>query len=122
MELMRRMSMYALRHISCTCASILMSYVKWNPTFFSVVENDMTLCPNEREVRLKFCVHLFGRIRRHSVFFIIQLELVFNHPIFDIRNACFHRRNSDMNLLGKNRGLDLNVISKQVDTQRMSFD
>ena len=28
----------------------------------------MTLCPNEREVQFKFCVHLFGRIRRHSVF------------------------------------------------------
>ena len=27
----------------------------------------MTLCPNEREMQLKFCVHLFGRIRRHSV-------------------------------------------------------
>ena len=26
-----------------------------------------------------------------------------------------------MNMLGKNRGFDLNVISKQVDT-RMSFD
>ena len=28
----------------------------------------MTLCPNEREVPFKFCVHLFGRTRRHSVF------------------------------------------------------
>ena len=27
-----------------------------------------------------------------------------------------------MNMLGKNRGIDLNVISKQVDTQRISFD
>ena len=27
-----------------------------------------------------------------------------------------------MNMLGKNRGFDLNVISKQVDAQRMSFD
>ena len=27
-----------------------------------------------------------------------------------------------MNMLGKNRGFDLNVISKQVDTQRMPFD
>ena len=27
-----------------------------------------------------------------------------------------------MNMLGKNRGFDLNVISKQVDTQRMLFD
>ena len=27
-----------------------------------------------------------------------------------------------MNKLGKNRGFDLNVISKQVDTQRMLFD
>ena len=28
----------------------------------------MTLCPNEREVQFIFCVHLFGRIKRHSVF------------------------------------------------------
>ena len=27
-----------------------------------------------------------------------------------------------MNMLGKNRGFDLNVISKYVNTQRMSFD
>ena len=46
----------------------LMSSVKWNPRFFAVEVNDMTLCPNEREVQFKFCVHLFGRIRRHSVF------------------------------------------------------
>ena len=54
--------------MSCTCASILMSSVKWNPRLIAVVENDMTLCPNESEVQFKFCVHLFGRIRRHSVF------------------------------------------------------
>ena len=35
---------------------------------FAPVENDMTLCPNEREVQFKFFVYLFGRIRRHSVF------------------------------------------------------
>ena len=35
--------------------------------FFAVVENDATLCPNERKVRLKFCVHLFGGLRRHCV-------------------------------------------------------
>ena len=45
--------------MSCTCASILMSSVRRNPRFFPVVENDMTLWPNEREVQLKFCVHLF---------------------------------------------------------------
>ena len=28
----------------------------------------MTLDPNEREVHLKFCAHLFGLMRRHSVF------------------------------------------------------
>ena len=54
--------------MSCTCASIIMTSVKLNPSFFAVVENDVTLCPNEREVQFKFCVHLFGRIRRHSVF------------------------------------------------------
>ena len=27
---------------------------KWNPRFFAVVENDMTLRPNEREVQLNF--------------------------------------------------------------------
>ena len=67
MELIRRMSMYALRQMSCTCASILMSSVKWNLRFFAVVENDTTLCPKEI-VQFKVCVHLFGRIRRHSFF------------------------------------------------------
>ena len=57
-----------LRHMSYTCATILMSSVKWNPSFFAVVENDMTLCPNEREVQFKSCVHLFERIRRHSIY------------------------------------------------------
>ena len=37
-----------------TCASILMSSVKWNPKFSAVVENDIALCPNEREVQFKF--------------------------------------------------------------------
>ena len=68
MELMRPMSVHALRHMSCTCASILMSSVKWNPRFFAVVENDMTLRPNEIEVQFNFFLHLFGHIRRHSVF------------------------------------------------------
>ena len=68
MELMRRMSMHTLQKISCTCASILMSSVKWNPGISAVVENDLTLCPYEREVQFKFCLHLFGRMRRHSVF------------------------------------------------------
>ena len=45
-----------------------------------------------------------------------------SEAVFDIRNAYFHRRNSAMNMLGKNRGFDLNVISKQVDTQKMSLD
>ena len=30
--------------------------------FFSVVDNDMTLCPFERNVWLGVSVHLFGRI------------------------------------------------------------
>ena len=68
MELMRHMSLYTLWHMSCTCVSILVSSVKWNLWFFAVVENDMTLCPNEREVQFIFCVHLFGRIRRHFFF------------------------------------------------------
>ena len=43
----------------CTCASILMSFVKWNPRFFAVVKNDMTLCPDEREVQFKsLCIYL----------------------------------------------------------------
>ena len=59
----------------CTCESILMSSVKLNPRFFAVVENDMTLCPNEKEVQFNFCVHLFGRIRRHSVFSLFNCNL-----------------------------------------------
>ena len=68
MELMRRMSLYALRQMSCTCASTLISSVKWNPRFFAVVENDMILCPNERELQFKFFVHLFECIRGYSIF------------------------------------------------------
>ena len=56
MVLMRRMSMYALWQMSCTCASILMSSVSGIRGFLAVVENDMTLCPNEMEVQHKFCV------------------------------------------------------------------
>ena len=74
MELMRRMSMKTLRHMSCTCESILMSSVKWNPRFFAVVENDMTLCPNERSAIYNFA-HLFGRIRRHCIFLSFKYNL-----------------------------------------------
>ena len=93
--------------------------VKWNPVFYAVVVYDMTLCPNEREEYFKFCVHLFGRMIRLSVYSSFNYYLI---SIVYIRNACFHRRNNAMNMFGNNRGLDLNVISKQVDTQRMSFD
>ena len=93
--------MQTLRQMSCTCATIMMSSEEWNPRFFAVVEN-MTLCLNERQVWLKFCVHLFGHnIRRHFTFFIIQLELVLNHPIFYIINACFRRRIRAMNMMGR---------------------
>ena len=104
-----------MQQMSCTCSLILMPSVKWNPRYFSVVENDMTLCPNEREVQFKFGVYLFGRIRRHSVF------LLFNCSLFSIIHFLYIR-NSAMNMLGKNRRFDLNVISQQVDTQRMLFD
>ena len=67
MEQMRHMSMYTLWQMTCTCVSIVMSSVKWNPRFFAVVENDMTLRPSEREVQFTFSVHLFGHIRRHLV-------------------------------------------------------
>ena len=53
--------------MSCTCASILISFVNRIRGFFAVGENDITLRPNEREVQFKFGVHLFGHIRRHSV-------------------------------------------------------
>ena len=53
-----------------------MSFVKWNPRFFAVVENDMTLCPSEREVQFKFCVHLIGCIRRHYVFSSFNCNLL----------------------------------------------
>ena len=54
-------------------------------------------------------------------FFLDQLFFL-NHHIFYIINACFHRKNSAMNMLGKNRRFDLNVISKQVDTLKISPD
>ena len=43
----------------------------------------MTLRPNKREVQFKFCVHLFGSTRKHSIFFIDKLLHAFNHLIFD---------------------------------------
>ena len=52
-----------------------MSTLKWNQMYFAAVENDMPLCPNEREVQLKFCVHLFGRIR-HSVLFFVLFSII----------------------------------------------
>ena len=73
----------------------------------------MSLCPNEREIRLKFCAHLCGRIRRHSIFHRTTVTYI------QSSNACFNRKNSAMNMLRENMCLDLNVISKQVDTQRM---
>ena len=72
---MRRMSMLSLRHMSCTRASIIMSSVKWNPWIFAVVENDMTFCPNETKMQFRFCVHLFGRMRRNSFFLSFQRKL-----------------------------------------------
>ena len=41
--------------------------VKWNSRFFAVVEDNVTLCPNKREVQFNSCVHLFGHIKRHYV-------------------------------------------------------
>ena len=61
--------------MSCTCTSILTSSVKLNQRFFAVVENDMTLCPNEREVKYIFFVHLFARMRRNSVFSSFNCDL-----------------------------------------------
>ena len=52
-----------------------MSYVKWNPRYFAVVENDMTLCPDEREVQLKFFVHLYFYIIIILVFIIYVLYI-----------------------------------------------
>ena len=51
---------------------------KWNLRSFAVVENDMTLCPNEREVQL---IRTYKKI---FSFFIVQLLFDFNHPIFHI--------------------------------------
>ena len=39
-----------IAQMSCTCASIPMSSVKWNPRFFAVVENYVTLCSNESAI------------------------------------------------------------------------
>ena len=81
----------------------------------------MTLCANERKVQFKFFVHLFGRIRRHSIF------SSFNRYLFSIIQfftSEMHISTEEKRYIhvGKNRCFDLNVISKQVDIQRMSFD
>ena len=44
---------------------------KMESEVFAVVENDMTLCPNEREVQFKFYVNLLYKKTFH--FFIGQL-------------------------------------------------
>ena len=46
--------------------------------FFAVIENDI-LCPNEREVQLKFCVQLFGRIIQFNSIHSIQNIPFFHH-------------------------------------------
>ena len=48
---------------------------KMGSEVFAVVENDMTLCPNEREVQFKLCVHLFGHVRKHSFFSSLNCNL-----------------------------------------------
>ena len=49
MELMRHMSMKALRHVLYMCVNYhVMCEMEYK--VLAVVENDMTLCPNEREV------------------------------------------------------------------------
>ena len=98
-----------------------MSSVIWNPSFIAVVENDITLCPNERDAQFKFCVHLFGRVRRPFVFSSYNRKLFSNIQFFT-SEMCYNRRKSAMNMMGKNRGFDLNFISKQVENQRMSSD
>ena len=92
-----------------------MSSLKENLRFFAVAKNDMTLCPSERKVLLKFYVHLFGHIRRQTVLSSFNCNL-FSIIKFFISTMHVSTRNRAMNMLGKNRGFDLNVISKQVDT------
>ena len=58
MELMRHMSMSAMRQMCIICASVIMSSVKWNPRIFAVMGNDITLCPNEREEHLILCAFI----------------------------------------------------------------
>ena len=84
---MRRMSMHNLRQMSCTCASILMSSGRWNPRIFAAVEDDMTSCSDEREVQFKFCVHLFGRIGRHSAYssFICNLFSIIQYFTYEMQ-------------------------------------
>ena len=49
---------------------------------YTVVENDMTLCPNEGELQFKLYVHLFGRIRRHSGFSSFNCNLFAIHFLY----------------------------------------
>ena len=44
----------SLWQMSCTCSSMHMSPVGWNPSFFAVVENHITLCQNARDINLHF--------------------------------------------------------------------
>ena len=50
--------------------------VKWNQRFIAVVENDITLFPNERKAQFKFCVHFFPRMRRNSIFHCVVLTVI----------------------------------------------
>ena len=92
--------------MSCACASILMSSAKWNQRFYAVVENDISVCPNEREVLFRFCVHLFGRISRHSVFLSLNCNL-FSIIKFLTPECIFHKWNSAMNMLGR---IDVSIL------------
>ena len=62
---------------------------KMESEVFCSGRDDMTLCPNEREVQFKFCVHLFGRIRRHSIFlsFICNLFSIIQYLTSEMHAA-----------------------------------
>ena len=56
------------------------------------------------------------------IFIYRSHEAYLQTSIFNMKHACFHRSNSAMNMLGKNKSFDLNGINKQMHTLKMSFD
>ena len=106
------------------CDEVNVVHMRVNSLVICKMESQTFSCSRERydivskcmlSVILHLCAFIWTYMKTFH-FVIIQLSLVFNHPIFDVRKECFHGGHSAMNILEKNRCFDLFAISKHEDT------